>query len=82
MADWKRPVEPFLAFSYHQRRVRGWRGGGGVGGGASRKCSEQDRAEGDSRHSQLNWDNWSRGGMSRGEGGHGEEGQGEQEGGE
>ena len=22
MVDWKRPVEPFLAFSYHQRRVR------------------------------------------------------------
>ena len=26
MADWKRPVEPFLAFSYHQRR--GWTEGG------------------------------------------------------
>ena len=22
VGDWKRPVEPFLAFSYHQRRVR------------------------------------------------------------
>ena len=35
-------------------------GGGGGEGGASRKCSEQDRAEGDSRHSQLNWNNYSR----------------------
>ena len=51
---------------YHLERVGGGgrgegRGGGGGGGGgeggASRKCSEQDRAEGDSRHSQLNWNN-------------------------
>ena len=52
---------PFLAFS--STIWRGWVGveegglGGGGEGGASRKCSEQDRAEGDSRHSQLNWNN-------------------------
>ena len=59
MAGLKRPVGPFLAFSYHQRRVRVGGGRGGEGG-ASRKCSEQNRAEGDSRHSQLNWNNYSR----------------------